>query len=57
MEKAKKACAWTIFPKFTRTPRPERTSYAVHDTSLDIAPGEFVTLLGPPAAARPPLCG
>ncbi len=26
----------------------------VKDLNLDIAPGEFLTLLGPPAPARPP---
>ena len=32
--------------------KTKKDFYAVNSVSLDIEPGSFVTLLGPPAAAR-----
>lgn len=31
-------------------------TYAVHDVTLDVAPGEFFSSSAPPAAGRPPSC-
>ena len=41
--------------KIYKDPKTGKEFYAVHDVTLDIAPGSFVTLLGPPAAEKPPL--
>ena len=42
--------------KIYNDPKTGKEFYAVHDVALDIAPGSFVTLLGPSAAARRPRC-
>ena len=47
MEKAKKGVRLDHISKIYKDPKTGKDFYAVHDTSLDIAPGEFVTLLGP----------
>ena len=56
MEKRKKAFAGS-HSKIYKDPKTGKDFYAVKDTCLEIQPGSFVTLLGPPAAAKRPLCG
>ena len=52
MEKAKKGVRLDHISKIYKDPKTGKDFYAVHDTSLDIAPGEFVTLLGPSGCGK-----
>ena len=54
MEKAKKGVRLDHISKIYKDPKTGKDFYAVHDTSLDIAPGEFVTLLGPSGGGQTP---
>ncbi len=56
MDKIKKGVRLDHISKIYQDPKTGKNFYAVKDTSLTIEPGSFVTLLGPPAAARPPRC-
>ena len=56
MDKIKKGVRLDHISKIYQDPKTGKDFYAVKDTSLTIEPGSFVTLLGPPAAARPPRC-
>ena len=52
MEKAKKGVRLDHISKIYKDPKTGKDFYAVHDTSLNIAPGEFVTLLGPSGCGK-----
>ena len=52
MEKAKKGVRLDHISKIYKDPKTGKDFYAVHDTSLDIVPGEFVTLLGPSGCGK-----
>ncbi len=52
MEKAKKGVRLDHISKIYKDPKTGKDFYAVHDTSLDIAPGDFVTLLGPSGCGK-----
>ena len=52
MEKAKKGVRLDHISKIYKDPKTGKDFYAVHDTSLDITPGEFVTLLGPSGCGK-----
>ena len=52
MEKVKKGVRLDHISKIYKDPKTGKDFYAVHDTSLDIAPGEFVTLLGPSGCGK-----
>ena len=52
MEKAKKGVRLDHLSQIYKDPKTGKDFYAVHDTSLDIAPGEFVTLLGPSGCGK-----
>ena len=52
MEKAKKGVRLDHISKIYKDPKTGKDFYAVHDTSLDIAPGEFMTLLGPSGCGK-----
>ena len=52
MEKAKKGVRLDHISKIYKDPKTGKDFYAVHDTSQDIAPGEFVTLLGPSGCGK-----
>ena len=52
MEKAKKGVRLDHISKIYKDPKTGKDFYAVHDTSLDIAPGGFVTLLGPSGCGK-----
>ena len=56
MEKAKKGVRLDHISKIYKDPKTGKDFYAVHDTSLDIAPGEFVTLLGPSGCGKTTTC-
>ena len=47
MEKQKKGVRLEHISKIYQDPKTGKNFYAVHDTTLDIEPGTFVTLLGP----------
>ena len=47
MEKVKKGVRLENISKIYQDPKTGKDFYAVHDANLDIAPGSFVTLLGP----------
>ena len=55
-DKEKKGVRLDHISKIYKDPKTGKDFYAVRDVSLDIEPGSFVTLLGPPPAARPPRC-
>ena len=38
--------------KIYQDPKTKKDFYAVHDANIDIAPGEFVTLLGPSGCGK-----
>ena len=47
MPKESKGVRLDHISKIYTDPKTGKDFYAVHDVSLDIAPGSFVTLLGP----------
>ena len=52
MEKIKKGVRLEHISKIYQDPKTGKDFYAVHDTSLSIAPGSFVTLLGPSGCGK-----
>ncbi|MDJ1122004.1 ABC transporter ATP-binding protein [Olsenella sp. YH-ols2217] len=52
MAKEKKGVRLDHISKIYQDPKTKKDFYAVHDVSLDIAPGEFVTLLGPSGCGK-----
>ena len=52
MEKVKKGVRLEHISKIYQDPKTGKDFYAVHDTSLTIAPGSFVTLLGPSGCGK-----
>ena len=52
MAKEKKGVRLDHISKIYRDPKTGKEFYAVHDTTLEIAPGAFVTLLGPSGCGK-----
>ncbi len=52
MAKEKKGVRLEHISKIYKDPKTKKDFYAVHDTSLEIAPGSFVTLLGPSGCGK-----
>ena len=52
MAKEKKGVRLDHISKIYQDPKTSKDFYAVHDVSLDIEPGEFVTLLGPSGCGK-----
>ncbi len=52
MEKTKKGVRLEHISKIYQDPKTGKDFYAVHDTSLTIEPGSFVTLLGPSGCGK-----
>jgi iron(III) transport system ATP-binding protein len=52
VEKTKKGVRLEHISKIYQDPKTGKDFYAVHDTSLEIAPGSFVTLLGPSGCGK-----
>ena len=52
MAKEKKGVRLEHISKIYQDPKTKKDFYAVHDTSLEIAPGSFVTLLGPSGCGK-----
>ena len=52
MEKMKKGVRLEHISKIYQDPKTHKDFYAVHDTSLEIEPGSFVTLLGPSGCGK-----
>ena len=52
MAKEKKGVRLEHISKIYQDPKTKKNFYAVHDTSLDIEPGSFVTLLGPSGCGK-----
>ena len=52
MEKEKKGVRLEHISKIYQDPKTKKDFYAVRDTSLDIEPGSFVTLLGPSGCGK-----
>ena len=52
MAKEKKGVRLEHISKIYQDPKTKKDFYAVHDTSLEIAPGAFVTLLGPSGCGK-----
>ncbi len=52
MEKIKKGVRLEHISKIYQDPKTGKDFYAVHDTSLSIEPGSFVTLLGPSGCGK-----
>ena len=52
MEKIKKGVRLEHISKIYQDPKTGKDFYAVHDTSLNIEPGSFVTLLGPSGCGK-----
>ena len=52
MAKEKKGVRLEHISKIYKDPKTKKDFYAVHDTSLDIEPGSFVTLLGPSGCGK-----
>ena len=52
MEKMKKGVRLEHVSKIYQDPKTGKDFYAVHDTSLSIEPGSFVTLLGPSGCGK-----
>ena len=51
-KKAKKGVRLEHVSKIYQDPKTKKDFYAVHDVSLDIQPGSFVTLLGPSGCGK-----
>jgi iron(III) transport system ATP-binding protein len=52
MAKEKKGVRLEHISKIYQDPKTKKDFYAVHDTTLDITPGSFVTLLGPSGCGK-----
>ena len=52
MAKEKKGVRLEHISKIYQDPKTKKDFYAVHDANIDIAPGEFVTLLGPSGCGK-----
>ena len=52
MEKTKKGVRLEHISKIYKDPKTNKDFYAVKDTSLEIKPGSFVTLLGPSGCGK-----
>ena len=52
MAKEKKGVRLEHISKIYQDPKTKKDFYAVHDATIDIAPGEFVTLLGPSGCGK-----
>ena len=52
MAKEKKGVRLEHISKIYKDPKTKKDFYAVHDTSLEIEPGSFVTLLGPSGCGK-----
>ncbi len=52
MAKEKKGVRLEHISKIYKDPKTKKNFYAVHDVSLDIEPGSFVTLLGPSGCGK-----
>ncbi len=52
MAKEKKGVRLEHISKIYQDPKTGKDFYAVHDANIDIAPGEFVTLLGPSGCGK-----
>ena len=52
MAKEKKGVRLDHISKIYQDPKTHKDFYAVHDTSLEIEPGSFVTLLGPSGCGK-----
>ena len=52
MSKVKKGVRLENVSKIYQDPKPKKEFYAVNNISLDIAPGEFITLLGPSGCGK-----
>ncbi len=52
MAKEKKGVRLEHISKIYQDPKTKKDFYAVHDTTLDIQPGSFVTLLGPSGCGK-----
>jgi iron(III) transport system ATP-binding protein len=52
MSKEKKGVRLEHVSKIYQDPKTKQDFYAVHDADIDIAPGEFVTLLGPSGCGK-----
>ena len=52
MNKAKKGVRLENVSKIYQDPKSKKEFYAVNNVSLDIAPGEFITLLGPSGCGK-----
>ena len=52
MAKEKKGVRLEHVSKIYQDPKPGKAFYAVHDANIEIAPGEFVTLLGPSGCGK-----
>ena len=52
MPKDSKGVRLDHISKIYKDPKTGKDFYAVHDVSLDIAPGSFVTLLGPSGCGK-----
>ena len=52
MAKEKKGVRLEHISKIYQDPKTKKNFYAVKDTSLDIEPGSFVTLLGPSGCGK-----
>ena len=52
MAKEKKGVRLEHVSKIYQDPKTGKDFYAVHDANIEIAPGEFVTLLGPSGCGK-----
>lgn len=52
MAKEKKSVRLDHISKIYKDPKTKKDFYAVHDTNIEIQPGEFVTLLGPSGCGK-----